>query len=75
MPYFLANLSFIMWEIVLKVHLIAKNSLRLLGHNVAGLRQQSPAWPAVEKTRSEGADVEGIHKILLASKANKLNWY
>ena len=31
--------------------------------------------PAVEKTRSEGADVEGIHDILLASKANKLNWY
>ena len=31
--------------------------------------------PAVEKTRSEGADVDGIHKILLASKANKLNWY
>ena len=28
-----------------------------------------------KKTRSEGADVEGIHKILLASKASKLNWY
>ena len=31
--------------------------------------------PAVGKTRSEGADVEGIHKTLLAIKANKLNWY
>ena len=32
---------------------------------------------AVEKNcvRSEGADVEGIHKILLASNADKLNWY
>ena len=28
---FLANLSYIMWYIVLKVHPIAKNSLRLLG--------------------------------------------
>ena len=31
--------------------------------------------PAVEKTRSEGAGVEGIHKILPASKANRLKWY
>ena len=29
---------------------------------------------AVEMTRFEGADVEGVHKILLASKGNKLDW-
>ena len=28
--------------------------------------------PAVEETRSEGADVDGIHKILLVRKADKI---
>ena len=28
--------------------------------------------PAVEETRSEGADVDGIHKIFLVRKADKI---
>ena len=30
---------------------------------------------APEKMRSEGADIEYIHKFLLTNKANRLNWY
>ena len=50
---------------------------RVMKENHKDARNFVIVCSAVEKNcvRSEGADVEGIHKILLASNADKLNWY
>ena len=70
---FLANLSYIMWYIVLEVHPIAKNSLRLLGGpfskgrpvEASGLRPSAlasrpPALTILLSDESWGLNVSGL---------------